>query len=69
VNLKVEGFGMYKVGGGYPDGPPGSVFILALGKSTAGPFIVAIVSLLAEVGTAIFLAINTYATRRPQNPA
>ena len=42
VNFDIESPGMYTIGGGYPDGPAGSIFIFAIGKSASASLLIAL---------------------------
>ena len=46
----------------------GSFFIFALGKSTSGPLIVAVLSIIGGLGGGIVLLAGTYFLRRPITP-
>lgn len=65
ITFSIDSAGTYTVGGGYPEGPAGSFFIFALGKSTSGPLIVAVLSIIGGLGGGIVLLVGTYFMRRP----
>ena len=65
VKFTVESPGTYTVGGGYPDGPLGAIFIFALGKSSSGSVILAVISIVGGVGTSAVLVAVTFMMRRP----
>lgn len=64
VHFTVDETGMYTVGGNYPDGPIGAFFIFALGKSSSGPLLLALFSLIGGVGISAVLTISTFVSRR-----
>lgn len=65
ITFSIDAAGMYTVGGGYPEGRAGSFFIFALGKSTSGPMIIAVLSIIGGLGGGIVLLAGTYFMRRP----
>ena len=55
ITFSIDSAGTYTVGGGFPEGRAGSFFIFALGKSTSGPLIVAVLSIIGGLGGGIVL--------------
>ena len=68
ITFSIESAGSYTVGGGFPGESLGAIFIFALGKSTSGPFIVAVLSVIGGLGGGIVLLVATYLMRRPVRP-
>lgn len=68
ITFSIDSAGTYTVGGGFPEGRAGSFFIFALGKSTSGPLIVAVLSIIGGLGREIVLLVATYFMRRPVSP-
>ena len=68
ITFSIDAAGTYTVGGGYPGGPVGAFFIFALGKSTSGPFIVAVLSMIGGLGGGVAGVAGTYIMRRAGAP-
>lgn len=65
INFAIDSPGTYTVGGGYSGGPAGSIFIFALGKSTSGPLLIAVLSIVGGLGVGVALLVSTFVMRRP----
>jgi len=64
VNFKIDDSGTYTVGGRYAEGQTDAVFVFAVGKSTSGSFLVAILSLLSGLGISLALLVSTFMKRK-----
>ena len=64
VNFSIESAGLYTIGGIDPEKTIRSFFIFAVGKSTSGSLLIAIIALVGGLGTSAGLLTSTYVMRR-----
>lgn len=68
LNFTIDSAGIYTVGGGFPQSTIGPEYVFAIGKSSSGSLLLAVISIVGGLGISAVLLIGTFLMRQPGGP-